>query len=513
MLGRLLKSQLIPLNYLIPSDFSPRLSASLTLATLCICGQVQSQPTDEPVGEVTLVIGKAYRLPERGGRVPLSRGSRIAEGDVITTKSNGHVHIRFIDEALVSVRPNSELSIQLYEYDASNPSDSAVKFDLIEGVTRSISGEAARSARERFRLNTPIAAIGVRGTDFVVSADPDTTRALVNEGVIVLAPYSDACSSNALGPCTTNALELTDSTLQLASIQQDEILPRLLPSQSLRAPGLIQEEVKLAIVSNFEDGATNESSEVTPLYSSAARPSASNPQENIADQEVNNEVLLEGVTTVQLRADAEVAAKTVAAKDFFPIEPISVKVTAEGAVAQFDLTPPNPLTSSSLRERQLVWGRYANTPLTTDRLALSFVEAKSARDITVGNFDYGLFRSQSGPREMVKELGIVGFQLTSAQAVFNSETGVAAMVVNGGSLDIDFQTSAFDTSLDMSHPHTGSVVFTANGIIADGGFLRAFEETQRVSGAVSFDGAEAGYLFEKQMADGVIKGLTLWDSK
>ena len=87
------------------------------------------------------------------------------------------------------------------------------------------------------------------------------------------------------------------------------------------------------------------------------------------------------------------------------------------------------------------------------------------------------------------------------------------MVVNGGNLDINFQTNVFGTSLDLSHQLTGPVVFAAHGVIADGGFLRAVEETQRVAGAVSFDGAEAGYLFEKQMINGVITGLTLWDSK
>ena len=50
--------------------------------------------------------------------------------------------------------------------DEANPSDSQVKLNLIEGTARAVSGEAAKAAKERFRLNTPIAAIGVRGTDY-----------------------------------------------------------------------------------------------------------------------------------------------------------------------------------------------------------------------------------------------------------------------------------------------------------------------------------------------------------
>ena len=455
------------------------------------------------VGEVSLVLGKASRYSQDGGRELLKQGSRVAEGDQIVTQSNGHVHVRFVDDALVSVRPNSQLIIDRYDYNAQFPDRSAVKFELQEGVARAISGEAAKAARDRFRLNTPIAAIGVRGTDFVVSADRGTTRALVNEGSIVMAPLSDLCSADSLGPCIANGLELTDATLQLASMQQNEPLPRLLPPQSVRDPDMMQEEARLAIASI----ATRAPVDSVPV-------SASSSAAETNDDNVSNEVLLEGVTTVQVRADAEVVVETVASKDFIPADPVAVTSSVVGgAVAQFDLTPPTLLTSSALRDRQLVWGRYADAPLATDRLALSFEEASSSRRITVGNFEYGLFRSEPGPRRVASDLGLVGFQLTSAQAVFNAETGVVAMSVNGGSLDIDFQRNSFNTMLDLSADSVGQIVFAAEGILADGGFLRAIEATQRVAGAVSFDGTEAGYLFEKQILGGSLSGLTLWGSQ
>ena len=91
------------------------------------------------------------------------------------------------------MRPNSTLEVVEYLFDGDDPSKSAVKFNLQEGVARSISGEAAKAARDRFRLNTPVAAIGVRGTDFVVGADSSSTRALVNEGSIVISPFSASC--------------------------------------------------------------------------------------------------------------------------------------------------------------------------------------------------------------------------------------------------------------------------------------------------------------------------------
>jgi hypothetical protein len=224
-------------------------SAMAVLSWQPLSAAAHEGKTNGAVGEVSLVLGEAVVLSDDGRRDDVSRGTVISVGDEIETRANGHVHIRFIDDALVSVRPNSRLSIDRYEFDANRPTRSAVKFSLSEGVTRAISGEAAKTARERFRLNTPVAAIGVRGTDFVVGAIAGTTRVQVNEGAIVMAPYSDACSVDAFGPCLANALELTGDTLQLAALAADESVPRVLPPQHVRRPDFMQEEVKVALAS------------------------------------------------------------------------------------------------------------------------------------------------------------------------------------------------------------------------------------------------------------------------
>src|SRR5688572_158532 len=95
------------------------------------------------VGEVTFLLGKAHIERSDGVRELIKVGTLVKESDHIATGTNGHVHVRFIDQALVSVRPSSELEIQRYDYNAEAPQDSVVKFKLVEGTTRSISGKAA----------------------------------------------------------------------------------------------------------------------------------------------------------------------------------------------------------------------------------------------------------------------------------------------------------------------------------------------------------------------------------
>ena len=180
------------------------------MSTLAMASQV--------VGEVTLTIGKS-NIDRAAGSAEPQKGGSVQEGDVVRTSENGHVHIRFIDGARVSVRPNSVFRIHEFKYSPSDPAASVVRLSLDSGEARSISGAAAQAAKERFRLNTPLVAIGVKGTDFVTQVSRDVIRVTVNQGAIVMAPYDIFCKADTLGVCTTpRAKELTAEMLGQALV-------------------------------------------------------------------------------------------------------------------------------------------------------------------------------------------------------------------------------------------------------------------------------------------------------
>ncbi|WP_146179275.1 FecR domain-containing protein [Limnohabitans sp. Hippo4] len=170
------------------------------------------------VGEVTLTIGKS-KIERSTQEAEPQKGGSVQEGDVIRTSDNGHVHIRFIDGARVSVRPNSVFRIHEFKYSPADPASSVVRLSLDSGEARSISGAAAQAAKDRFRLNTPLVAIGVKGTDFVTQVAKDVIRVTVNQGAIVMAPFDSACKAESLGVCTTSrAKELTAEMLGQALV-------------------------------------------------------------------------------------------------------------------------------------------------------------------------------------------------------------------------------------------------------------------------------------------------------
>ena len=249
----------------------------LKRAAACLVGMVflvmaGVASASQVVGEVTLTIGKS-KIERTASEAEPQKGGSIQEGDVIRTSDNGHVHIRFIDGARVSVRPNSVFRIHEFKYSPADPAASVVRLSLDSGEARSISGAAAQAAKERFRLNTPLVAIGVKGTDFVTQVSKDTIRVTVNQGAIVMAPFDSSCKAETLGVCTsTRAKELTAEMLGQALIYRlGSVNPSL---QSIGKPGQTDATRVLLLDRQTRDGAdkplASETEAKNPLNAVAA---------------------------------------------------------------------------------------------------------------------------------------------------------------------------------------------------------------------------------------------------
>ncbi len=152
-------------------------------------------------GKVMFVTGGATRQADRTAAQPLARDAEVRQGDQLATAADGHVYIRMADGALLVLRPGSTLRIDHWQYNAERPEQSQIKYTLDQGVSRYVSGKGSQAAKERFRFNTPMAAIGVRGTDFTVLARPDLTQVAVRSGGVVVSPFDGICAREAIGPC------------------------------------------------------------------------------------------------------------------------------------------------------------------------------------------------------------------------------------------------------------------------------------------------------------------------
>jgi len=426
----------------------------------------QGSLSNQTVASVSFVIGRA-NVQRSGELLPLSSGTELKVGDQLLTPANGHVHIRFVDGALVSLRPSSSLKIYEYRFDAQNPAASSVKFELEQGVVRAISGQAAEAAKEKFRLNTPLAAIGVKGTDFVVEANKSRVNAIVNQGTIVLAPFDAQCRMDAFGPCATRfSKELNAATKGMAiTYSMSMQYPQLLPTGQLKGSELL----------NL----------LSPLGATATTAVA---QEN---------------------ANTHVQQNRVDAKAYSGLNEILVNASSQGSLA---------------------WGRWGSLNI-QDNLTVPFINALQGRSVTVGDGYYFLFRNELNvPNLLSIQQGVANFSLLNSNAYFlDNGNNTSSTNVSSGQLGINFSNQTFTTSLSLgavpaapssssvgtSGPSqtlqsSGKINLNSGVFLSSPGSGVSASSSPTVAGAVSLDTKQAGYIFTVPSVGGQFKGATLW---
>lgn len=118
------------------------------------------------IGTVTELSGSA--TIKRGGKtITVAKSTEVEMNDRVETK-NGRAKITFEDGTTVTVTESSALLIDDFVYD---PKSGSGKLGLkaAGGTVRYVSGKIAHSNPNSVKINTPTAAIAVRGTDFVMS--------------------------------------------------------------------------------------------------------------------------------------------------------------------------------------------------------------------------------------------------------------------------------------------------------------------------------------------------------
>ena len=120
----------------------------------------------EPVGIVKSVLGGA-QLQRGTQMIPLAVGGTVEAKDRIVTDASGSVGISMKDDTLLSIGPRSALTVDEFAF---NPTTQAglLGINVVSGTLRMVTGLIAKQSPQSVRITTPNAAIGVRGTDFIV---------------------------------------------------------------------------------------------------------------------------------------------------------------------------------------------------------------------------------------------------------------------------------------------------------------------------------------------------------
>jgi hypothetical protein len=128
------------------------------------------------IGSVVDLTGTA--VIKRGKEtIAVTKGTPVETNDKVETK-NGVVNIKFKDDTSVKVTENSSLVIDDFVYDPKNASGGKLSLKATSGTVRYVSGNIAHNNPNSVKINTPTAAIAVRGTDFVMAVD-ETGKSMI----------------------------------------------------------------------------------------------------------------------------------------------------------------------------------------------------------------------------------------------------------------------------------------------------------------------------------------------
>lgn len=122
----------------------------------------------ETAGQVERLKGTASREAGTETEV-LTTGSPVYVGDTIVTGAGGRLLIRLNDDAELSLGENARITIDemIYSPEADDPSVQAQSIEVLVGVFRFTSGQIARLSSQAVTVDTPVATIGIRGTEFI----------------------------------------------------------------------------------------------------------------------------------------------------------------------------------------------------------------------------------------------------------------------------------------------------------------------------------------------------------
>jgi hypothetical protein len=149
-------------------------------------GAIAAEIAANVAGRIIMARGDVQAITESGEIRKLKRRDSIFSHEVITTGNASRVQIRFIDNALLALKENSELNIKAYVYNEVNEKDNQVLMELVVGGFRTLTGKIGKGNKEAYKVETPVASIGIRGTLYDVQISFNKIYAGVWKGGIAL---------------------------------------------------------------------------------------------------------------------------------------------------------------------------------------------------------------------------------------------------------------------------------------------------------------------------------------
>ncbi|MBZ0145453.1 MAG: FecR family protein [Rhodocyclaceae bacterium] len=213
----------------MPNEFKTKHSSAILMTALAAAFPLTGHAAN--AARVDFALGDVKALAPDGRSRPLAKGAEIASGETIDTGS-GRAQVRFSDGAQVSLAPQTQFRIDEYRFAGKADGSEKGFFSLLKGAMRTITGLVGRSNRDNYKVNTTVATIGIRGTEYSVNYG-NSINVTTGEGIV------EVC--NAAGCLIVNSGETAyvpdANTRPVMTDKKAEIPPP--PAQQGQLPGFV----------------------------------------------------------------------------------------------------------------------------------------------------------------------------------------------------------------------------------------------------------------------------------
>jgi hypothetical protein len=210
--------------------------------------------SQQGIGDAQVVVNDVRGVIGSREPVTLRAGVDVFENEIIRTGDKSASRVLFQDSTHLSIGAGSEVTLDRFVFDP-NPAKSQVALSIAKGVVRFTTGSLPKSA---YKITTPSATIGVRGTSLTVAVGADgATTVSVEEGAALVSAAGQTVSLDAgtsttastgsppLPPVVTPAASSPPVSEMDVLLSDNDLSPGL-PAGSVAA-GLISQPVAVGI--------------------------------------------------------------------------------------------------------------------------------------------------------------------------------------------------------------------------------------------------------------------------
>jgi hypothetical protein len=163
---------------------------------------------DQDIGNTQVVVNDVRGVIGTQEPTVLHAGIDVFQNEVVRTGEKSASRVKFQDNTDLSVGASSEVTLDHFVFDP-DPTKSQVALSIAKGVVRFTTGSLPKSA---YKISTPTATIGVRGTVLTITVALDgTTVVTVEDGSALITSHGETVTVDA-GMTTTIAPGVPPST-------------------------------------------------------------------------------------------------------------------------------------------------------------------------------------------------------------------------------------------------------------------------------------------------------------